>query len=73
MNVVATARGALVEVQATAEGEAVPREDIDRMVDLALAGDPVPRRSSSGAPSRRGRRSREPLRRGRSRVDDRRP
>jgi ribonuclease PH len=38
MNVVATARGALVEVQATAEGEAVPREDMDRMVDLALAG-----------------------------------
>jgi ribonuclease PH len=38
MNVVATARGALVEVQATAEGEAVPRADIDRMVDLGLAG-----------------------------------
>jgi ribonuclease PH len=38
MNVVATARGAIVEVQATAEGEAVPRADIDRMVDLALAG-----------------------------------
>ena len=28
-NVVATARGALVEVQATAEGEAVPRGEID--------------------------------------------
>lgn len=38
MNVVATAGGAIVEVQATAEGAAVPREDIDRMVDLALAG-----------------------------------
>ncbi|MCK6590808.1 MAG: ribonuclease PH [Polyangiaceae bacterium] len=38
MNVVATATGALVEVQATAEGEAVSRADIDRMVDLGLAG-----------------------------------
>ena len=38
MNVVATTRGALVEVQATAEGEAVPRQDIDRMVDLGLTG-----------------------------------
>ena len=38
MNVVATVRGAIVELQATAEGEAVPRDEIDRMVDLALAG-----------------------------------
>jgi ribonuclease PH len=38
MNVVGTSRGAIVEVQGTAEGEAVPRADIDRMVDLALAG-----------------------------------
>ncbi len=38
MNVVATAKGAIVEVQGTAEGEAVPRAEIDRMVDLALTG-----------------------------------
>ncbi|MBK9262078.1 MAG: ribonuclease PH [Polyangiaceae bacterium] len=38
LNVVATARGALVEVQATAEGEAVDRRDIDRMIDLGLSG-----------------------------------
>ena len=38
LNLVATARGAIVEVQGTAEGEAVPRADIDRMVDLGLSG-----------------------------------
>jgi ribonuclease PH len=38
LNVVATARGGIVEIQGTAEGEAVPRSDIDRMVDLALQG-----------------------------------
>jgi ribonuclease PH len=38
MNVVATGQGSLVEVQATAEGEAVTRETMDRLVDLALAG-----------------------------------
>ena len=38
LNVVATARGGIVEIQGTAEGEAVPREDIDRMVDLAVEG-----------------------------------
>ena len=38
LNVVATATGAIVEVQGTAEGEAVPRSDIDRMIDLALEG-----------------------------------
>lgn len=38
LNVVATARGAIAEIQGTAEGEAVPRADIDRMVDLALEG-----------------------------------
>jgi ribonuclease PH len=38
MNVVATARGSIVEVQATAEDEAIPRVELDRMVDLALAG-----------------------------------
>src|SRR5262245_23420681 len=38
LNLVATARGAIVEVQGTAEGEAVPRSEIDLMVDLGLAG-----------------------------------
>jgi ribonuclease PH len=38
LNLVATARAAIVEVQGTAEGEPVPRKEIDRMVDLALAG-----------------------------------
>jgi len=38
LNVVATARGAIVEVQATAEGEAVDRADIDRMIDMGLSG-----------------------------------
>ena len=38
MNVVATAHGAIVEVQATAEDEAIPRDELDRMVDLGLAG-----------------------------------
>jgi len=38
LNVVATASGGIVEVQGTAEGEAVPRKTIDAMVDLALRG-----------------------------------
>jgi ribonuclease PH len=38
MNVVATSGGAVVELQATAEGEAVARTEIDAMVDLALRG-----------------------------------
>jgi ribonuclease PH len=38
LNVVATGRGAIVEIQGTAEGEAVERSEIDAMVDLALAG-----------------------------------
>jgi ribonuclease PH len=38
LNVVATERGAIVEVQGTAEGEAVPRADIDALIDLALEG-----------------------------------
>jgi len=38
LNVVATARGEMVEIQGTAEGAPVPRSDIDRMVDLALEG-----------------------------------
>ncbi len=38
LNVVATASGGIIEIQGTAEGEAVPRETIDRMVDLAMKG-----------------------------------
>jgi ribonuclease PH len=38
LNLVATASGAIVEVQGTAEGVAVPRSDIDAMVDLGLEG-----------------------------------
>ncbi|MFO0675133.1 MAG: ribonuclease PH [Polyangiaceae bacterium] len=38
LNVVATASGAIVEVQGTAEGAPVPRATIDGMVDLGLAG-----------------------------------
>lgn len=38
LNVVATARGGIVEIQGTAEGEAVPRDDIVAMTDLALRG-----------------------------------
>ncbi len=38
LNVVATANGAIVELQGTAEGAAVPRADIDAMIDLALEG-----------------------------------
>jgi ribonuclease PH len=38
LNLVATAKGAVIEVQGTAEGVAVPRADIDRMVDLGLEG-----------------------------------
>ena len=38
MNVVATERGGLVEVQGTAEGDPFPRRDLDRLLDLALSG-----------------------------------
>jgi ribonuclease PH len=38
LNVVATGRGGIVEVQGTAEGEPVPRKTLDAMVDLGLAG-----------------------------------
>ena len=38
MNVVATGSGRLVEVQASAEGDTFPREDLDRLLDLALGG-----------------------------------
>jgi ribonuclease PH len=38
LNVVATASGAIIELQGTAEGEPVPRASMDRLVDLALTG-----------------------------------
>jgi ribonuclease PH len=38
LNVVATASGKIVEIQGTAEGEPVERKEIDRMVDMGLAG-----------------------------------
>ncbi len=38
LNLVATAQGSIVEVQGTAEGEPVPRSEIDAMVDLGLEG-----------------------------------
>ena len=38
MNVVATGSGRLIEVQATAEGEPFPRDTLDRLLDLAVAG-----------------------------------
>ena len=38
LNVVATGRGGIVEVQGTAEGEPVSRKTMDSLVDLALAG-----------------------------------
>lgn len=38
LNLVATARGGIVEIQGTAEGEAIPREQMDALVDLALVG-----------------------------------
>jgi len=38
LNLVATKEGGIVEIQGTAEGRAVPRKDIDQMVDLGLTG-----------------------------------
>ncbi len=38
LNVVATASGDVIELQGTAEGEPVPRRQIDRMIDMAIAG-----------------------------------
>jgi ribonuclease PH len=38
LNVVATADGAIVEVQGTAEGTPIPRVELDRMIDLGLRG-----------------------------------
>ncbi len=38
LNLVATGQGAIVEVQGTAEGEPIPRRELDGMLDLAFAG-----------------------------------
>ncbi|WP_405218022.1 ribonuclease PH [Agrococcus sp. Ld7] len=38
MNVVATGRGLLIEVQGTAEGAPFDRSELDQLLDLALAG-----------------------------------
>ncbi|MDT8341617.1 MAG: ribonuclease PH [Longimicrobiales bacterium] len=38
MNVVATGDGGLIEVQGTAEGHPFRRDELDRLVDLAMAG-----------------------------------
>ena len=38
LNVVGTAAGSIVELQGTAEGEAVSRPDMDSMIDLGLLG-----------------------------------
>lgn len=38
LNVVATESGAIVEVQGTAEGDPIPREQFDAMLEVALAG-----------------------------------
>jgi len=41
LNVVGTPRGAVVEVQGTAEGAPILREKLDQMIDLALGGMPA--------------------------------
>lgn len=41
LNVVGTARGGVVEVQGTAEGAPIERNDLDAMIDLALASLPA--------------------------------
>ncbi|HEY5957057.1 MAG TPA: ribonuclease PH [Polyangiaceae bacterium] len=38
LNLVATDQGQVVEIQGTAEGRAVPRQDLDKMIDLGLEG-----------------------------------
>jgi ribonuclease PH len=38
LNLVATEQGRVVEIQGTAEGEAVERHEIDQMLDLGLGG-----------------------------------
>jgi ribonuclease PH len=41
LNVVGTPKGAVVEVQGTAEGSPIEREKLDQMIDLALAALPA--------------------------------
>ena len=38
MNVIATGKGELIEVQGTAEGKVFPRQTLDELLDLALEG-----------------------------------
>ena len=38
LNLVATAKDDIIEVQGTAEGRAIPRRELDVMIDLGLAG-----------------------------------
>ena len=38
MNLVGTESGALVEIQGTAEGDPFPRDQLDQMIDLGMAG-----------------------------------
>lgn len=38
LNLVATSKGDIIEVQGTAEGRAVPRQDLNAMIDLGLEG-----------------------------------
>jgi ribonuclease PH len=54
MNVVATGDGELVEVQGTAEGKAFRRDQLDRMVDVALEGIARLRAAQEGALARKG-------------------
>jgi ribonuclease PH len=41
LNVVATAKGGIVEVQGTAEGAPIPRADFDSLLELALGAMPA--------------------------------
>jgi ribonuclease PH len=54
LNMVATARGGVIEVQGTAEGEAVSRAEIDRMMDLATHGIGLLAREQCAALARAG-------------------
>ncbi|GAB4205815.1 MAG: ribonuclease PH [Sandaracinaceae bacterium] len=49
LNVVATADGAIVEVQGTAEGPPVPRAHFDALIDLSLAAMPALREAQRAA------------------------
>ncbi len=59
LNLVATAKGEIVEIQGTAEGVAVPRADIDAMVDLRPRRNSSPGRRARSRAGRSGRRSQE--------------